>query len=415
MNSWIEKNILKIISLFLILGPIFDLITSVSIQLFNLSFNFIILIKVFLMAIITYYTLFISKNKYKKKIWIYYILLALYLILTIVNIILTKDISVLSYEISYLVRTYFLPICLVGIYTIYTDKKEKIDNKILGIAFLEYFILIFIPIITNAGFDSYAYSKVGSIGWFNSTNEIGGIISILFPFFIMNILSKKNKCYFIIFMIAYLFVIVSMGSKVPVLTTVMTILYFAILFFIKKPKYLKFCIAPLIILIILSIYIIPKTNFYKNIVIHLEFLEVHSISDLMNFENIDHFIFSSRLKFLSETRNNYLDSSITDKLFGIGYIENYGTDKLNIKTIEMDYFDILYRNGIIGFILFMLPIIVLISKLKNQNKIELYSLFLAFLLALFQGHILVAPSVSIYVAIILIGGMYEKLHDNCKL
>ena len=68
MNNWIEKNILKIIALFLILGPIFDLITSVSIQVF--SFNFIILFKIFLMMIITYYAIFISKNKHKKKIWI---------------------------------------------------------------------------------------------------------------------------------------------------------------------------------------------------------------------------------------------------------------------------------------------------------------------------------------------------------
>ena len=162
----------------------------------------------------------------------------------------------------------------------------------------------------------------------------------------------------------------------------------------------------------LGIYLFPKTNFYKNIQIHLDFLEIHSVNDLMTIENIDHFIFSSRLKFLNQTRINYQKSNLASHLFGIGYIENYGTDEINLKTIEMDYFDIFYRNGMIGFILFLLPLIWILCKNKGE-KVEKYALFLALFLAFFQGHILTAPSVSIYVIIILLnGGKYEKLCCN---
>ena len=106
--------------------------------------------------------------------------------------------------------------------------------------------------------------------------------------------------------------------------------------------------------------------------------------------------------------NNYNNSNTLQKIFGIGYIENYGTDNLNLKTIEMDYYDILFRNGIIGFILILLPLILIIIKIvKNLKYNELtfnltISTILILILSLFSGHILIAPSVSIYVIIILL-------------
>ena len=36
--------------------------------------------------------------------------------------------------------------------------------------------------------------------------------------------------------------------------------------------------------------------------------------------------------------------SVLEQLFGIGYIENYGTDDVNLKMVERDYFDIFYRE-----------------------------------------------------------------------
>ena len=93
-----------------------------------------------------------------------------------------------------------------------------------------------------------------------------------------------------------------------------------------------------------------------------------------------------------------------------------GTDDVNIKTIEMDYFDVLYRNGYVGFILYFIPVIYILYKIKMNKKLEIYSLVLSLILALFQGHILVSPSVSICVIIIMLnGGNYEKLFYNSEL
>ena len=63
MNKWLDKNIIKIITLFLILGPFFDLTTSLLINVFKINFNFIIIVKLSFLFIILYYSIFISKNK----------------------------------------------------------------------------------------------------------------------------------------------------------------------------------------------------------------------------------------------------------------------------------------------------------------------------------------------------------------
>ena len=116
---------------------------------------------------------------------------------------------------------------------------------------------------------------------------------------------------------------------------------------------------------------------------HLNFLGIHQIQDLFTFHHIDHFIFSERLSFLSDTHEIYQTHSFPVKVIGMGIGDVYETSPVSMKTIEMDYFDIFYHYGIIGVCYFI-------------------SIFLILLLAFFSGHILNAPSVSVIVALILI-------------
>ena len=416
MKKFIEKNISKIIIVFLILGPLFDLGTSLLINLASIDFNFIIIIKILFIAILLYYLVFISKSKYKKKSIIYLSIMFIYIITFLTVTILKKDISGFIYELQYVIRGFYFPICLVTIFNIYEERKLKIDYKILSEILIYYLALIFIPLITNTGFDSYAYSKVGSIGWFNSTNEIGGILSILLPFLILFISKFQKNIFKIISFLIIVYIYLSIGSKVPVLALFIVMMCYVIKYLIniiKNKNYIKIVIITIILIcsLIGSFILVPKTSFYKNIVIHLEFLEIDEISDLMTIENIDHFVFSSRIKFMENTKDNYDKSGLLEKVVGIGYIENYGTDDLNTKTIEMDYYDIYYRYGILGFIIYFIPLIyVIINILKRCRKRKsnniifslVISLCLILLLALFSGHIFVAPSVSIYVVIILL-------------
>lgn len=203
------------------------------------------------------------------------------------------------------------------------------------------------------------------------------------------------------------------GTKVPVLAFILVIginvLYYIITLIRKKEnKKLSIILLPIILVLVLSTFIFPKTHFYKNLVIHINYLEKKDNGKITTWHIIDHFIFSERLSFEEKTRKAYNKSSILEKAFGIGYIENYSTDKVRLKTIEMDYFDVFYRHGIFGFIIFFYPLIyVLKGILSNKYKLNKktlnigLSIILIFILALFQGHIFVNPANSIYVALIL--------------
>ena len=302
-------------------------------------------------------------------------------------------------------------------------KNKTFDVKNLFILYCIYLLFVFIPNILGIGFDSYWQSKEGAVGWFLSANVVGSILSILLPILIIYI--KKINFKLIIIFLINLYVILSIGTKVPVLAFIIIIsvnvLYYVICLLIKKEyKKISIILVPAVILITSAIIILPKTSFYKNIIIHINYLEEKSNGKIEPETFIDHFIFSQRLTFEKNTRKAYKEANLLQKVFGIGYIENYATDNVSFKTIEIDYFDVFYRHGIIGFILFFIPIIyVVISIIKNVKTLNhknlnlLLSITLIFILALFQGHILVTPANSIYVALILSIVYNNSLKEAC--
>ena len=276
-----------------------------------------------------------------------------------------------------------------------------------------YLVLIFIPLLTNSGYKTYEITKSGTLGFFNSANEISGIISILTPIIFLIFNSKGKYLLKILFSIMYASVILMVGTKTPLLSLIITSLVALIYLSIKSLKLKKykilFALLTVVVIGVLSItIIIPKTNFYKNIKVHLNYLKVDNVVDVFKDEKlIDHFIFSQRLTFMKNTDKVYKKSNTYQKLVGIGYINN--TNKKKMKQIEMDYYDIYYNHGIVGFIIFFscyLYILINIFKdrikLNYNNLMKYLSLILVIILSLFTGHIITSPSVSIIVYVIII-------------
>ena len=175
----------------------------------------------------------------------------------------------------------------------------------------------------------------------------------------------------------------------------------------KNKKYKTIFTAFLVIVIgIISLLVaIPKTNFYKNIKVHLDYLKIKDVTDIIDDGNlIDHFIFSQRVTFFTDRKYTYDNANIANKLFGIGYYDN---DK-QAKLIEMDYLDIYFNHGLIGFIIFFSSYIYVLVKTTFKKKKLTFdllmlntSILLVLFLSLFTGHIITAPSVSL-IAISLI-------------
>ncbi|MBR1937171.1 MAG: O-antigen ligase family protein [Bacilli bacterium] len=405
MNTYLKKNINTIISIFILISPIIDLITGISLH-YNYNFTLGIIMRIIFLLLICYISVFIYK---KKKLLIPYSIIVLYFILYILGIFLYKDQSVLLLELQRTIKVFYFPILLL---TIYSLKDEiKISKLVLLVSLFLYLFAIFIPTVTNIGYKSYQITKKGTLGFFNSANEISGIISILTPIMFILLKESKSKLSRIFLIIMYLTVILMMGTKSPLLSLLITILFSIIYYWIysiKNKKY-KNLLVSIIIIIVFNAFLVvitPKTNFYKNIRTHLKFLHVKDIVNVVKDEKlIDHFIFSQRLTFLSDKAYRYKHSSTYEKLLGIGYY----VERKEEKLIEMDYFDIYYSHGLIGFTIFFTITMYVLYKILDNKKTRSYdelmlttSLLLIILLSFFTGHIITSPSVSLLCVIIIV-------------
>lgn len=424
VNTFFERYIEKIILLFLFVQPLLDFIAAISINILNVGLTISSIVRFLFLIFCIYYLIFLDKTNNRKRNLLIFISFIIYLILFGFTIIFYKGIDVFSYEIKNLFNTFYFPIVLISLLDIFEQYNLKVKFKNIIYVYFIYIVLILIPNITHTGFSSYSHSKFGSVGWFLSANSIGNILSIMLPFiFLYLIKSDSNKFFKACIIIIILYVFSSMGTKVPIFSLCLCFIINFMFYIIKwvkskEYKYVSFSFFSVLIVIILSIIIIPKTTFYKNIQIHKNYLGFNNYAEVFtNYDLLDHFVFSQRLTFLKNTSISYSKSSIMEKIFGIGYIENYGTDQVSIKAIEIDYFEIFYRNGIIGFILYfsiVLPVIIqrIRMKVTSLESLEFkLSIILILLLSLFSGHVLVNPSVSIFIVFILLkGGFYEEIN-----
>lgn len=407
MNKIIEKNYSLIFLIFLYIQPFLDVITSIMINQFSVNLTIGIIVRCLFILYIIYTGIFVHKIELKKKL-IYLVLISTYSLIYTFNNILQKDISILFFEISNLIKILFLPVCLIFSGNINIKKSHFL------ILFSIYALFVIVPTIFNVNFDSYAYSKVGSIGWFNSANEVNAIISILLPFVLVSCIKKENRLYLI-----GLFSIFIMGTKTSLIALIICIVIYGLYYIYKhknNTKMLKVILAISIISFMLFIYIFPKTSISKNIIMHLEFLEIDNISQVFSYKSLNRFILSDRLDFLMDTNDHFYDSSITSKIFGIGYTKSNEVGYVEDKLIEMDVYDIYYRLGIMGFLLVIVPLIAYIfnDKFKIFSEYTL-SIFLGLLISLIAGHVLVAPGVSIYLIVMLKNDRKEDdLIGNCN-
>jgi hypothetical protein len=394
INDNIKKNIILIISFILLLQPIIDLVIGLSIKT-DFFPSIMSLIRMIILGFLLYYFIFINKSKYKKWITIFLCLIIVYLGCYFINMNLS------FIELKAAIKIFYFPVMFMILASIFAEEKRFIDIKYFLISLSIYAFIIILGFLTNTAFNSYDVAKTGSSGYFNAANEIGGIISLLLPFAFSYVFNKINikKIVWLLLIIGSIFIL---GTKTPFISLIICLCYY-IIKLINKKNIIKISLISLLSLILLSLIII-KTPIYENMIIHAEFLGIEEIGDVIEKpELIDHFLLGSRLKFLGGNNNVYMESDVTDKLFGIGYIDDS-------KLAEMDIYDIFYRQGIVGFILFFGTVLsVLLLNTKKYNKDYILPIILMILVSTFVGHVLTAPAVSTFVALILCGFKREDV------
>lgn len=126
-------------------------------------------------------------------------------------------------------------------------------------------------------------------------------------------------------------------------------------------------------------------------------------------------LLSDRLDYALPTIIAYIQGDISVKLFGVGYVAYDAASPSIEKSMEMDFLTVFFRHGIIGAIIYLVPLFYFLFVIikaafvrfkKAWNSIwyctGLYSILLGLGIAFFAGHVLTAPAVSIYIALIIV-------------
>lgn len=417
-----KKNInSKIIYYFLIFLPFIDLLSSLM-RKYNISTLSVgIVIKGIFLAYIVFYILFISKSKYKKVSITYFILSFIYILMFFITKSGVFQLYNLYNEIIYLFKYFYFPFVFLGFLNLIDNKDFDKDliKKVLLYNVLTYTYLIILPFITGTSFKSYIGDNEGSVGWFYSANEISAIFLMIFPFIFKYL--KSGWKYIYIFLAIFAGYI--MGTKVSWLGIIIICIYFLIISLIKKEKFKSIKTLLIVIFTIIITFFSPTVTNMNNKIEELNkkvyycskpIYYCNAICEEENtkFLKIMNLIFNGRevkAKYINEVFSNI---ELNQKLFGLGFTNR---DEINNdwveQTAEIDYLDIYFHYGIIGFFVIMYPFIFTLikvivnikrSKINKDIVLDIFMILLVCAVALFAGHIIGYPAASIYLSIYLV-------------
>lgn len=465
----------KIIYIFFLLLPIIDLCTSLTTKFTSVSITPGMIVKGITLIICLLYVSFFSKSKYKKETIIYLSLLIFFGVIYFLSKNYVLSIAKIANELKYAFKYFYFPVMICGMLNMIDDYKPSKDLiiKILISNAIIYTILMIVPYITSTSFNSYTeyWLYSGESGWFFSANEVGAILTLLL-ICVYYFINYRQKWY-IILVLPLMISIAIIGTKVSFIgLIIMTFLCLIFMLINKKRKIIPCIIVSLFLLV--SLFFSPtfnnfinlKTNTDKNIseidktedtnidknisetdkneetnidknISEIEQTEeivennggsnstanvINKLEDLIPIRFVANnlrVLLSNRDTFLINNLNIYINSNLEDKLFGLGWNDrpelNYTISK---KMIEIDVADIFIHYGIIGFLIYFLPLLYCFAlEIKNIKyfTIETWLSFMTFMveigISLFAGHVLSAPTVSIYLVLLIALTMitiYEK-------
>lgn len=429
-----KKKILNILYLFILLQPIIDIITSLMTKFLDFRITLGLVVRGLLFVFSIIYILFISKSKYKKASTIYLSILLVFALLYFVtkpSMFVSK--TFIISEIIYMFKYFYTLVMLLSLFNIFDDFKPN-NRRIFKLLQIELFIYCFTIVLANVtgtAFATYSYGA-GNSGWFYAGNEIGIIIALLFPLVFL-LINKAQTFYILLYVIPIILAIQIIGTKTSMLGLILpTILFFLYyLIRIRKGKFKQF----VMVTIMLTIIIVPTQDLpvIKNMKNSVESLERREAipenkkdKDYTD-DKVTKLVFSDRDYVNKKIKRIYTNSNITSKLFGIGFTKRQEFDsKIIEKTIELDYHDIFYRYGIIGFLIYISPFVLITLSavklcIKKRFRLNIKQLLLGYIsyvglgIAAIVGHTLGAPAVSFYVVIALVLLMYYLKNDQYKI
>lgn len=450
ITNFFKKNI-SLYALILTLSPIVDLLIGFIQRSVPKLAILGAAIRGLLLVFVLIYTFLIKKeNNIKANKYIIVLLLYIVFIVIINNFVFKEIIGIIKF--------FFFPL-IICCFIQHKEKLYRIKNAIY-LSGIIYALMLLIPLLTNTALKTYDYNKAGFTGWFYSPNEISGIVSLIVPFIIIKAFEEQNikrKIFYTIISLLYIFIIFTIGTKTPIFAVFITLIGYLLLsliqFFNKKTKS-KENLQNFIIIVFLIVFatfnfkggiafnnIVLQSNNYQNFSESLqtnngeqtnleneetynnEFIDRDPELENPKTSKILNMIFSSRDIYLIERFEEWKKASLKDKLFGTGQIIHKNNSAFH-KLIEIDIFDVFFCYGVVGYIIFILPLFYIVCKMiiyfikkfklfiKNYDYWSYYiSVALSVLISSIAGHTLGAPAVSLILSII-IATIYSQINNT---
>lgn len=450
-------------SFFIILGPIIDVLTSLSEKFLSLPISAGILVRFLFVGLIGIYLLFIYKDKHHVLIKVFFLAVSVYGVIHVLLNAYTFGTATLFENLKMFFKTYYFVYALLFFYALYRSENFKISDKVLTVVFLEYTGCVLLAVLTKTSFNTYPWRwQEGYCGWFFAGNEVAAVIAALSFVAIFYAAFHANIVLSIAVMLIAAFGATYVGTKVIFIAGICAISFSLVHYFfsalLKKEGACKAAVRTTVALLALVILFSANSPIKKNVItLTTDRYETgvtdrldssdQSSSDFSSDSAVDsssdqtdssdetqtddedntpttspgklyyivNWLLSNRLDYTKSAFATFEDASLLGKILGIGY--NFTAPNGNVveKVIEMDVIALVINNGILGFLLFMAPIVAFaaicikkffkhIKHFFSMQNIFGYicSILIMIMCAALSGHIFVAPAVSVYLAIIII-------------
>lgn len=297
----------------------------------------------------------------------------------------------------------FIPIFMFFALTAMIEKNrlnmEDICNIFNKIALLTP-LTILIPYILGIGHHTYE-GEAGYLGFYFSTNEISFLNSVIILYLITKLDMEISKKYLILFVLNSMSVLL-VGTKSGYAVLATCIFLFALRFFSLKKSSSRLVKLFVIMLTIVTVAIGMKifaeniTNIYQRWV-----YGIHKNSN----KSVIYFLTSGRIDRIVPAWEKFTSGryAIVQQLFGWGL----GGVNHGQANCEMDFFDLLYGSGWIGFITIMFIYKYMVKKIRRSFWAGIILIFV-FVLSFAGGHVLYAGLGGMSLSIALVYAVCES-------
>jgi O-antigen ligase like membrane protein len=433
-NKQVDSYFHRFMLFFIVLQPVLDLLTSFCILQLNMSATIGVFVRFVVMIMVGGYILLQWKGS--KRYIAYFVVLGVILAIGLVNNILVKDPISISEEIKFIAKIVYVLVMLVGYIFVFRALKsegngyQRFRDYVVYSAVIINLVMV-VSMLTGTDYRSYDYTKLGSKGWFFAANDLSIILAITFPIVVLYSIQKTTamaKAYYWIPTLLSVYSLIAVGTKVGYGAMVGVLLVAVVMcaagFIMESTKSKKATlflngIFSIVLLVGLGLSI-KQTPIYKNMYLHIDIMdwkkaaegpkEEEETQEEKRQEYVEGLIFSGRDMFLHTQQEYFKEAPFSQKMLGMGYAGNY---KEEPKMIEMDFHDMFYSFGVIGFLALLLPLlyfgirifIVFIKRFKMVFNVKYALLSVSAVLALgiayTAGHVFTSPSVSIYFSLVL--------------